>query len=87
MLNALMVLYVVCFSQMGIAIIVFTVMVRVLTIPLTVRQLRQMRSMTGLQPRVREIQQRYAGDRSRISQETMRLYRETGVSPIGCWGR
>ena len=86
MLNTLMVLYVVCFSQMGIAIIVFTVMVRVLTIPLTVRQLRQMRSMTGLQPRVREIQQRYAGDRSRISQETMRLYRETGVSPIGCLG-
>ena len=86
MLNTLLVLYVLCFSQMGMAIIVFTVLVRVATIPLTVRQVRQMRSMTGLQPRVREIQQRHAGDRQRISQETMRLYRETGVSPIGCLG-
>ena len=86
MLNTLLVLYVVCFSQMGVAIIVFTVLVRVATIPLTVRQLRQMRAMTGLQPRVREIQQRYEGDRQRISQETMRLYRESGVNPIGCLG-
>lgn len=86
MLNTLLVLYVVCFSQMGVAIIVFTVLVRVVTIPLTVRQLRQMRAMTALQPRVREIQQRYAGDRQRTSQETMRLYRESGVNPIGCLG-
>ena len=86
MLNTLMVLYVLCFSQMGVAIIVFTALVRILTIPLTVRQVRQMRAMTGLQPRVREIQQRHAGDRQRISQETMRLYRESGVSPVGCLG-
>ena len=86
MLNTLLVLYVVCFSQMGLAIILFTVLVRVATIPLTVRQLRQMRSMTGLQPKVREIQERHAGDRQRISQETMRLYRESGVNPIGCLG-
>ena len=86
MLNTLMVLYVLCFSQMGVAIIVFTALVRILTIPLTVRQVRQMRAMTGLQPRVREIQQRHVGDRQRISQETMRLYRESGVSPVGCLG-
>ena len=86
MLNTLLVLYVLCFSQMGIAIIAFTVLVRVVTIPLTVRQVRQMRAMTGLQPRVREIQERYAGDRQRISQETMKLYRESGVSPVGCLG-
>ena len=86
MLNTLLVLYVLCFSQMGIAIIAFTALVRVATIPLTVRQLRQMRAMTRLQPRVREIQERYAGDRQRTSQETMRLYRESGVSPIGCLG-
>ena len=86
MLNTLLVLYVLCFSQMGIAIIAFTVLVRVVTIPLTIKQLRQMRAMTAMQPRVREIQQRYEGDRQRISQETMRLYRESGVNPIGCLG-
>ena len=86
MLNTLLVLYVLCFSQMGLAIIAFTVLVRVATIPLTVRQLRQMRSMTALQPKVREIQERYGGDRQRISQETMALYRQSGVNPIGCLG-
>lgn len=86
MLNTLLVLYVLCFYQMGVAIIAFTVLVRVVTIPLTIKQLRQMRAMTAMQPRVREIQQRYEGDRQRISQETMRLYRESGVNPIGCLG-
>ena len=86
MLNTLLVLYVLCFAQMGVAIIAFTALVRVVTIPLTVRQVRQMRAMTGLQPRVREIQERHAGDRTRISQETMQLYRQSGVSPVGCLG-
>ncbi len=86
MLNTLMVLYVISFSNMGIAIILFTVLVRLLTFPLTVRQVKQMRAMSGLQPRIREIQSRYAGDRARVSSETMQAYREAGVSPIGCLG-
>ena len=86
MLNTLMVLYVVCFNNMGIAIIVFTVLVRLATMPLTLKQIRQMRRMSQLQPRMREIQERYSGDRARVSQETMKLYRESGVSPIGCLG-
>ena len=86
MLNTLMVLYVISFSQMGIAIIVFTILVRLVTLPLTVRQIRQMRAMSTLQPKLREIQTRYGRDRARVSQETMRLYREGGVNPIGCLG-
>ncbi len=86
MLNTLMVLYVVCFSNMGLAIIAFTVLVRLATLPLTLKQIRQMRRMSELQPRMREIQERHSGDRARISQETMRLYRESGVSPVGCLG-
>ncbi len=86
MLNTLMVLYVISFSNMGIAIILFTMLVRLLTFPLTVRQVKQMRAMSGLQPRIREIQSRYAGDRARVSSETMQAYREAGVSPIGCLG-
>ena len=86
MLNLLVVLYTICFNNMGIAIIVFTVIVRVVTLPLTIKQLRQMRAMMDLQPRMREIQDRYGRDRQRISQETMRLYREAGVNPVGCLG-
>lgn len=86
MLNTLMVLYVLCFNNMGIAIIVFTILVRLVTMPLTLKQIRQMRRMSQLQPRMKEIQDRHSGDRTRVSQETMRLYRESGVSPVGCLG-
>ena len=86
LLNLLVVLYTICFNNMGLAIIVFTVIVRLVTLPLTIKQLRQMRAMTDLQPRMREIQDRYGRDRQRVSQETMRLYREAGVSPVGCLG-
>jgi YidC/Oxa1 family membrane protein insertase len=86
MLNTLVVLYVIFFNQMGLAIIVFTVLVRLITLPLTLKQIRQMQAMTNLQPRLREVQARYAKDRARISQETMKLYRESGVSPVGCLG-
>ena len=85
-LNALMLLYVVCGNQMGIAIILLTVVIRLVTLPLTLKQLHQMRAMSTLQPKVKEVQDRYARDRARISQETMRIYREAGVSPIGCLG-
>ena len=86
MLNSLVVLYTVLFSNMGLAIIVLTALIRLVTMPLTLKQLRQMRAMSALQPKLKEIQDRYARDRSRISQETMRLYREAGVNPIGCLG-
>ncbi len=86
MLNLLVVLYTICFNNMGVAIIVFTVIVRLVTLPLTIKQLRQMRAMMNLQPRIQEIQARHGRDRARVSQETMRIYREAGVSPVGCIG-
>jgi len=86
MLNMLVVLYTVLFSQMGLAIIVLTALIRLATMPLTLKQLNQMRAMSSLQPKIKEIQDRYARDRSRVSQETMRLYKEAGVSPFGCLG-
>ncbi|MEK7806579.1 MAG: YidC/Oxa1 family membrane protein insertase, partial [Chloroflexota bacterium] len=86
MINVLLVLYVISFSQMGIAIILFTILVRLVTLPLTLKQLNQMRKMTSVQNRLREVQTRYAKDRTRISQETMRIYKEEGINPIGCLG-
>ena len=86
MLNGLVVLYTILFSQMGLAIIVLTALIRLATLPLTLKQLKQMRAMSSLQPKLKEIQDRFSRDKSRVSQETMRLYREAGVSPIGCLG-
>lgn len=86
MINGLVLLYIGLFHNFGVAIIAFTVIIRLVTTPLTLRQIRQTRAMTELQPKLQQIQKRYAKDRQRISQETMRLYKEAGVSPLGCLG-
>ena len=86
MINSLVLLYAFLFSQFGLSVIAFTVLVRALMIPLSVKQSRQLRSMSSLQPKLKEIQERYAKDRQRISQETMKLYKQEGVNPLGCLG-
>jgi len=67
----------------GLAIILLTVLVRVVTAPLTAKQMRSMKRMGELQPKVKELQEKYKDDRQRQSQEMMKLYRETGVNPLG----
>lgn len=67
----------------GVAIILLTVLVRVVTAPLTARQMRSMKRMGELQPKLKEIQEKFKDDRQRQSQEMMRIYRETGVNPLG----
>jgi len=73
------------FGSAGLAIIIFTFAVRTLMLPLGIQQARSQKAMFRLQPQLREIQKRYAGDRTKQSQEQMRLYRESGVNPVaGC---
>jgi YidC/Oxa1 family membrane protein insertase len=86
MVNSLVLLYAIFFNNFGLSILLFTVIVRAVMIPLTVRQSRQMRAMSALQPKLKEIQAKFSKDRQRVSQETMRLYKEHGVNPLGCLG-
>ena len=58
MLNGLVVLYTILFSNMGLAIITLTALIRLVTMPLTLKQLKQMRAMSSLQPKLKEIQDR-----------------------------
>ncbi|MCY3733531.1 MAG: YidC/Oxa1 family membrane protein insertase, partial [Chloroflexi bacterium] len=67
----------------GVAIILFTLIVRVVTYPLTLRQLRATRSMQEMQPRMQEIQKKYK-DPKRRQEELMKVYREAGFNPLGC---
>lgn len=83
-LNVLIVFYSWLFDNFGLAIIALTILIRLVTLPLTLRQLRASKAMTSLQPRIQELQKKYAKDKQRLSQEMMRLYREAGVSPLGC---
>ena len=67
----------------GLAIIVLTILVRVVTAPLTVKQMRSMERMRALQPKIKEIQEKYADDRPKQSEQMMALYRQEKVNPLG----
>lgn len=84
MLNFLMVLSSLLFHNFGLAIVVFTIIIRLITLPLTLKQLRVSRAMSSLQPKLQALQKQYVKDRQRLAQETAKLYREAGVSPLGC---
>ena len=64
-----------------VAIIFMTCVIRLLILPLYAKQMNSQRAMTALQPKMKELQKKYAGDRQRQSAETMKLYQEAGVSP------
>ena len=86
MVNSLVFLYAIFFDNFGLSILLFTVVIRVITLPLTLKQIRLTRNMSILQPKVKALQERYKNDRSKLSQETMKLYREHGMNPFGCLG-
>jgi YidC/Oxa1 family membrane protein insertase len=84
MINVLIVISGFLFNNFGLAIIALTIIVRAVTVPLTLKQLRATRAMQELQPKMAELQKKFGRDRSRLAQEQMKLYRESGVSPAGC---
>jgi YidC/Oxa1 family membrane protein insertase len=70
----------------GVAIILLTLAIRVLLLPLAVKQIRSMQAMQAVQPKVKELQKKYKGNRQKLNEEMMALYREHGVNPLsGCF--
>lgn len=67
----------------GIAIILLTVAVRILVLPLSIKQTRSMREMQRIQPELKKIQQKHKGDRQKMNEEMMALYKEHSVNPFG----
>ncbi len=73
------------FSSGGLAIIAFTIILKTVILPLTVKSIRSSKAMQDLGPRIKEIQKKHGKDRQRVSQETMALYQAHGVNPLsGC---
>lgn len=69
----------------GVAIILLTVAVKVVLLPLNISQMKAMRKMQEVGPKVKELQSKYKSDPQKLNQETMKLYREHGVNPVaGC---
>ena len=70
----------------GVTIIVLTVIIRLILLPLGIKQIRSMQSMQAIQPMVRDIQRKYKQNKQKQQEEIMKLYREHGVNPFaGCW--
>ncbi|MBC7332413.1 MAG: membrane protein insertase YidC [Synergistetes bacterium] len=69
----------------GLAIIILTVLVRLLLYPLMHKQLKSMQQIQKLQPRIKRLQEKYKNDKEKLNQELMKLYKEEGVNPAsGC---
>lgn len=66
----------------ALSIVCIVIVIRILLIPLFVKQINAQRNMQLVQPQMKAIQQKYAGDRERQSQEMMKLYKETGTNPV-----
>ncbi len=66
----------------ALSIVGLVIVIRILLIPLFVKQIKAQRNMQLIQPQIKEIQKKYAGDRERQSQEMMKLYRESGTNPL-----
>ena len=84
MINTLIVLSHYLFHNFGLAIIALTIVINGLLLPLTLKQLRASRAMQELQPKLAELQKKHAKDKDKLAQEQMRLYKESGISPMGC---
>ena len=68
------------------SIVLLTIAVRVVLIPLTVKQVRSTRAMQELAPDIKKLQAKYKNDKQKLTEETMALYKEKGFNPLsGCW--
>ena len=67
----------------GLAIILFTIIVRVILLPLNIKQTRSQVRMQAIQPEVKKLQEKYKNDPQKSQQEMMKLYKEKGVNPMG----
>ncbi len=67
----------------GLAIILFTVLARLIILPLTLKSLQSTRKMQEIQPQIKELQRKYGKDQQKLTEETMKLYKEYKINPAG----
>lgn len=71
------------FHNYGLAIVIFTLVVKMVLLPLTLKQYKSTTKMQAIQPQLQEIQKRYKNDKEKLNQEMMKLYSENSVNPAG----
>jgi len=83
-LNVLIALSHLLSGSFGLAIVALTIIVRLISWPLTKRQLNSTKALQDMQPKLQELQKKYGKNKQKLQQETMKLYKEAGVNPLGC---
>jgi len=73
----------IAFQNYGVSLILFTFIVKLALLPLTIKQIRSTQLMQEIQPEIDRIQKRYKNDKEKLNQELMKLYQEKGVNPAG----
>jgi YidC/Oxa1 family membrane protein insertase len=73
-------------ANYGVAIILLTLLVRVLTFPLTQRSMKSMKRFSVIAPQMKELQEKYGSDRDKLQEEMMKLYRQKGMNPLSAMG-
>ncbi|MBN2556158.1 MAG: membrane protein insertase YidC [Anaerolineales bacterium] len=89
MINALLFIYNLLGQNFGLAIIVFTALIRLLTLPMTIQQTRSSLVMKEIQgsEKWKKIQEKYKDNKEKLSEEQMKLFQEKGYNPFGgCLG-
>ena len=89
MINALILIYQFLGQNFGLSILLFTALVRLITLPLTYQQMRSTMVMSEIQSsdRYKKMQEKYKNDKQKLSEEQMKLFREVGYNPFsGCLG-
>jgi YidC/Oxa1 family membrane protein insertase len=85
--NVLVLIYSFLAQNFGLAIIVFTALIRLITYPFNASQMKSAKAMQELQsnPKWKQIQEKYKGkeNRDKLAQEQMKLYQELGINPFG----
>jgi len=85
MVNVLIWIYNFLLHNFGLSIVIFTIVIRLLTYPLTAQQLKSQKKMQELQgsKKWQDIQKKYKDDKEKLAQEQMKIYKEMGINPLG----
>jgi len=85
MVNVLIWIYNLFFHNFGLAIVIFTILIRLITYPLTAQQLKSQQKMQELQgsKKWQDMQKKYKDNKEKLAQEQMSIYKEMGINPLG----
>lgn len=72
-------------NNYGLSVVLFTIVVKLITVPLTIKQTRSMKEMQSIQPEIKKLQEKYKDDKEQLNVKTLELYKEHNINPFsGC---